>query len=146
MVLHLVKSKIKLCITVSRSRLSPLFCTGAWPMPDDERVKQAVCLVLLLLPPANRRKLHLLLRFLSKVKANTELQLADSPDALQTLVRLFCFQNYFSLSKESVLIYLYCSICISKEVEYKEIVNNVTLADTLKDLCIPQIQFYVSQE
>lgn len=59
---------------------------GAWPMPDDERVKQAVRLVLLLLPPANRRKLHLLLRFLNKVKANTELQLADNPDALQTLL------------------------------------------------------------
>ena len=58
-------------------------------MPDDERVKQAVRLVLLLLPPANRRRLHLLLRFLSKVKANTELQLADSPDALQTLVSFY---------------------------------------------------------
>lgn len=124
-----------------------MFCTGAWPMPDDERVKQAVRLVLLLLPPANRRKLHLLLRFLNKVKANTELQLADNPDALQTLVRLFCFPHYFSLSKESVLIYLHCSICISKEVAYKErLVNNVTLADILKDLCIPQIQFYISQQ
>ncbi|CAE1298375.1 unnamed protein product [Acanthosepion pharaonis] len=67
-----------------RKRYSTI--SGAWPMPDDERVKQAVRLVLLLLPPANRRKLHLLLRFLNKVKANTELQLADNPDALQTLL------------------------------------------------------------
>ncbi|GAB1607370.1 DEP domain-containing protein 1B-like isoform X2 [Argonauta hians] len=53
-------------------RIKRDYCS-VWSMTDEDRVKQAVQLALLLIPPPNRRKLHLLLRFLSKVYNNHEL-------------------------------------------------------------------------
>ncbi|XP_029639868.1 DEP domain-containing protein 1A isoform X4 [Octopus sinensis] len=58
---------------------------AVWSMTDEERVKQAVQLALLLIPPSNRRKLHLLLRFLSKIHNNNELQLAQNSEDLRNL-------------------------------------------------------------
>ncbi|XP_029639867.1 DEP domain-containing protein 1B isoform X3 [Octopus sinensis] len=66
-------------------KINHAFSSAVWSMTDEERVKQAVQLALLLIPPSNRRKLHLLLRFLSKIHNNNELQLAQNSEDLRNL-------------------------------------------------------------
>ncbi|XP_014774234.1 DEP domain-containing protein 1B isoform X1 [Octopus bimaculoides] len=67
-------------------KINNAFSSAVWSMTDEERVKQAVQLALLLIPPSNRRKLHLLLRFLSKIHKNNELQLAQNSEDLRNLI------------------------------------------------------------
>jgi len=63
---------------------------------DDstERIVSALQLVCLLLPPANRRRLHLLLRLINKMATNIKLVLDESQSS-RTLVshkNLLCLE------------------------------------------------------
>lgn len=56
-------------------------------MDREERIKDALQLVCLLLPPANRRKLHLLLKLMGRMSDNPQIEL-DVNQTTRTLVSL----------------------------------------------------------
>lgn len=70
-----LKSKLKKCNTA----------TELCEMDREERIKDALQLVCLLLPPANRRKLHLLLKLMGRMSDNPQIEL-DVNQTTRTLV------------------------------------------------------------
>lgn len=67
-------------------------CLGLTTDEGRFRAIESLQLLVLLLPPDQRRKLHLLLRFMTKVAANAQLVL-DPEVPLKTLVSSFLSTN-----------------------------------------------------
>ena len=65
---------------------------------DDtvDRIKRALQLVLLLIPPANRRRLHLLLRLMNKISTNEKLVLDESQPSRNLVNYFFSIARFFS--------------------------------------------------
>ncbi|VDI58246.1 Hypothetical predicted protein [Mytilus galloprovincialis] len=76
-------------------------CSDAGPVENIiERIKKSLQLVFLLVPPPNRRKLHLLLKLMNKMFNNTKLQL-DSEQNTRTLLLETFYRSILSCQDEA---------------------------------------------